>query len=353
MDLKRSLIYHGGKQIKQISLGASNKLYEWKIGNVVLGPPVTVPYTTYNRNDTTLTKWESSKIPGKNGSKLLQAKSNYVNGNPVGDTFDNFETIVKRPVRAVNTNGTRPISDLKKSETVKILSYAATKEHPLKRRMVFTDYKFPINTKAFVTFRVIDGGLNNSNVTGKVRFKHASSNMVGAEGFTAIVDKTDVDSSGNPLCVVIASMNSAATTHFADYIDLFFDQSISNIYNINVYFDKGEQLQILVTGVPVVYRTAYPSDYYRFPFTKAIDSNKQYLIKTRAKTTQSIQVALTRVDTQSRIAIGTIPIGNTEGITVSGSKLIRTSYQDGLSTQYGSKDGTLSVALYLEAYELV
>lgn len=357
MNLNRSLIYHGGKQVKQISLGANNKLYEWKIDDVVLGPPVTVPYTTYNQNNAGLTKWESSTIPGKNGSKLLQAKSNWVNGNPVGATFDNFETIVNKPVRAVRTNGTRPISELKKSETVKILGYPATTEHPLKRRIAFPDYKWPINTKAFVTFRVSNGGLNNSNVTGKVRFKHQGTNMVSTMDFTAVVDTTDVDNPGNPLCVVIASMNSAATTHFADYIDLFFDQPISNIYDASVYFDKGESLRIRVTGNPTVYRTTGSGtsaiEYYYYPFTQAIDKNKQYLIKTMAPPLKRVQVGLTRKSTSYRPSLGYLEIGDTEGLTVSGSKLNDVYYKDGLSTQYSAKAGIVpGPNLYLIAYEL-
>lgn len=357
MDLKRSLIYHGGTQVKQISLGASNKLYEWKIDDVVLGPPVTVPYTTFDTNDATLTKWESSTIPGVNGSKLLQAKSNFVNGNAVGETFDHFETIVNKPVRAVNTNGVRHIGTLKKSETVKILGYAATTEHPLKRRIAFTDYKWPINTKAFVTFRVSNGGLNNSNVTGKVRFKHQGTNMVSTMDFTAVVDTTDVDSSGNPLCVVIASMYSASTEYFADYIDLFFDQPISNIYDVNVYLDKGESLRIRVTGQPTVYRTTGSGtsaiEYYYYPFTKAIDKNKEYLIKTMAPPLKRVQVGLTRISTSYRPSLGYLEIGDTEGLTVSGSKLNDTYYKDGLSTQYSSKAGIVpGPNLYLIAYEL-
>lgn len=355
MNLNRSFIYHGGKQIKQISLGANNKLYEWKIDDVVLGPPVTIPPETLVKYDASITRWETFITPGTNGSKLLQAKSNFVNNNAVGETFDNFETIVRHPVKAIRTVGTRHIGTLKKSEKVKILAYAATTEHPLKRRIAFTDYKWPINTKAFITFRVTDGGLNNSNVTGKVRFKHANSNVVGAMDFAAIVDKTDVDSSGNPLCVVIASMNSASTEYFAGYIDLFFDQPISNIYDINVYFDKGESL--LVTGAPIVYRTIgvgiYASEYHRFPFVKAIDPNKQYVIKTQAATTRNVQVGLTRIDTQSRIAIETLPTGNTEGVTVLGSRLIRTGYPDGLSTPFFTNVGVLpGPDEYLEAYEL-
>lgn len=353
MNLNRSFIYHGGKQVKQISLGANNKLYEWKIGDVVLGPPVTIPPQTIVKYDASITRWETFITPGKSGSKLLQAKSNLINGNAVGATFDNFETIVTHPVNAIRTVGVRHIDNtLKKSEKVKILAYAATTEHPLKRRIAFTDYKWPINTKAFVTFRVSNGGLNNSNVTGKVRFKHAGSNMVGAMDFTAVVDKTDVDGSGNPLCVVIASMNSASTEYFADYIDLFFDQSISNIYDVSVYLDKGELL--LVTGAPILYKTSGSLEYHRFPFIKAIDSNKQYVIKTRAATEQIVQVALTRIDTKGRIAVGYIPKGDTEGITVPGSKLIHINYPDGLSTSYFSKDGALpSDDLYLEVYELI
>lgn len=358
MDLNRSLIYHGGKQVKQISFGANNKLYEWKIDDVALGPPVAIPPETVVKYDASITRWETFITPGKSGSKLLQAKSNWVNNNPVGATFDNFETIVTHPVNAIRTVGVRHIGNtLMKSETVKILNYAATTEHPVKKRVAFTDYKWPINTKAFVTFRVTSGGLNNSNTTGKVRFKHANSNVVGSQDFNAVIDTTDVDSSGNPLCVVIASMHSAATTHFADYIDLFFDQSISNIYDISVYLDKGELLPILVTGAPIVYNSSGAgstlTQRYRFPFVKEIDSNKQYVIKTQAAPTQSIQVALTKASTYSRFAIGILPIGSTEGITVSGSTLIRTGYPDGLSTQYASKTGVPAPELYLEAYELV
>lgn len=354
MNLNRSFIYHGGKQVKQISLGANNKLYEWKIDDVVLGPPVSVPPDTLIKYDATITRWETYTTPGVNGSKLLQAKSNFVNGNAVGETFDNFETFVTHPVKAIRTVGVRHIGNtLKKSETVKIFGYTATTEHPLKRRIAFTDYKWPIRTKAFVTFRVRDGGLNNSNVTGKVRFKHEGSNLVGTDNFTAVVDTTDVNSSGDPLCVVIASMYSSATEYFADYIDLFFDQPISNIYNISVYLDKGERLPILVTGEPILYRTIGTLEYHRFPFVKAIDSNKQYVIKTQAKTKRSLQVALTRKDTQGRIAVGTIPTGNTEGITVLGSQLIKANYPDGISTSlYTTKGVPVPPELYLEVYEL-
>lgn len=355
MNLNRSLIYHGGKQVKQISLGPNNKLYEWKIDDVALGPPVAITPETLIKYDAALTRWETFVTPGKNGSKLLQAKSNWVNNNPVGATFDNFETILTHPVKALRTVGVRHIGTLMKSETVKILNYAATTEHPVKKRVAFTDYKWPINTKVFVTFRVTSGGLNNSNTTGKVRFKHANSNVVGTQDFNAVVDTTDVDSSGNPLCVVIASMNSAATTHFADYIDLFFDQPISNIYDVNVYLDKGELLQILVTGAPILYRTsAYSDESYRFPFTKPIDLNKQYLIKTKAAPTQRVQLGLTRASTTLRYSLGYLEIGNTEGLTVSGSRFNQPYYPDGLSTQYAQKQGVpVPPELYLEVYELV
>lgn len=358
MDLNRSLIYHGGKQVKQISFGANNKLYEWKIDDVALGPPVTIPPETIVKYDGSITRWETFITPGKSGSKLLQAKSNWVNGNPVGATFDNFETIITHPVKAIRTVGVRHIENtLKKSETVKILGYPATTEHPLKRRIAFPDYKWPINTKAFITFRVSNGGLNNSNVTGRVRFKHQGTNMVSTMNFTAVVDTTDVDNPGNPLCVVIASMDSSATTHFADYIDLFFDQPISNIYDANVYFDKGELLQIRVTGNPTVYRTTGSGtsalEYYYYPFTQAIDKNKEYLIKTMAPPLQRVQVGLTRKSTSYRPSLGYLEIGDTEGLTVSGSKLNDTYYKDGLSTQYSSKAGIVpGPNLYLIAYEL-
>ena len=358
MNLNRSLIYHGGKQVKQISLGANNKLYEWKIDDVVLGPPVAIPPETLVKYDASITRWETFITPGKSGSKLLQAKSNWVNGNPVGATFDNFETIVTHPVKAIRTVGVRHIENtLKKSETVKILGYTATTEHPLKRRIAFTDYKWPINTKAFVTFRVSNGGLNNSNVTGKVRFKHAGSNMVGALDFTAVVDTTDVDSSGNPLCVVIASMTSSSTEYFADYIDLFFDQPISNIYDVNVYFDKGESLRIRVTGKPTVYKTSGTGtlaiDYYYYPYTQTIDKNKEYLIKTMAPPLERVQVGMTRASIATRRSLGYLEIGDTEGLTVSGYTLNDSYYKDGLSTQYSSKAGLIpGPNLYLIAYEL-
>lgn len=347
MDTRRARIYNGSKKVDAIYKGSSaTPMYTWEEKEVMVGMPERIPYTTENSYDSSLLKWESHTVPGRDGYREYYGNVDVINGKQVGSATDVYPEISTPPKPQTNVVGTKQLDEsYEKSNTVSLGGYTATAEHPVRKRVSFLDYKWPINTEAVVTYRVSGGGVNNSNTSGQVRYKHIGANSISFKNFTAIIDETDVDSLGNPLCVVIDTMTTTSgTTHYGEYIDLFFEQNISDIYDINVYLENGESTLVNIVGAPIQSgsfisngQTFY--QYYQ-PWTQVIDPEKEYIVKTESPHSSNVTVHLYDLRDDGTgvwsASIGTIPANSTEGIKLMGSELLKHPlYPDGIATSYG------------------
>lgn len=346
MDTRRARIYNGSKKVDAIYKGPSaTPMYTWEEEVIMVGMPERIPYTTQNSYDSSLLKWEGYVIPGSDGYRVHYGNVDVINGKQVGSATDVYPEISTPPKPQTNVVGTKQLDEsYEKSQYVTVDAYASTSEHPIRRKLNIKDFRWPVGSEVVVTYRVTGGGVNNSNTSGQIRFKQEGENIVNLANFTAIVDKTDLDSSRNPLCIIIASMQTSAVTHFAEYIALFFEQNLrGGIYDVSVYLEEGENTLENIIGAPVMYESYVSSNngntYYRFyyPLVGRIYSGAEYIVRTRSTPTQSIELRHFHVNNQIIVNTRdktTIESGNKSGVTVKGLDLELRGYS-AFTTQYG------------------
>ena len=246
MDTRRARIYNGSKKVDAIYKGSSaTPMYTWEEKEVMVGMPERIPYTTENSYDSSLLKWESHTVPGRDGYREYYGNVDVINGKQVGQPRNTRTEVATQPVPAQNIIGTKTLSGYGKSNTVAVGSYASTEEHPVRKQIVFSDYKFPVGTEVVVTYRVSGGGISGSHTSGRIGLKMHDSIYSSFHDFTAYVDTSDTDAAGNPLCVIISNAYTTTATHYGEYISLYISQDIYDIYDVNVYFEEGEKLDKL------------------------------------------------------------------------------------------------------------
>lgn len=241
MDTRRARIYNGSKKVDAIYKGSSaTPMYTWEEKRIVVGIPETIPHGVNTTYESDWLKWESKYGTGVNGIRETTGDIDSINGRQVGVPRNTSTEVVQQPVPAQNIIGTKTLSGYVKSNTATLETFTSTDEYPLRKQVAYSDYKFPVGTEAVVTYRVTGGGISGSHTSGRIAFKLDGESLVNSLEFTAHIDTSDIDASGNPLCVVIASPYTSTVTHYAEYVGLYFSQNITNIYDANIYFEEGE-----------------------------------------------------------------------------------------------------------------
>lgn len=242
IDTSKSFIHHGDKKVDKIYQGTSSSpVYNWEVGWIATGEMETIPYENTFINNPSLFHWESYTVPGRNGSRIPKAMSNLVNGRRLGDLWNHSYDIISEPVDDIRFVGTKSLSSYTEvgEKTRSVVNADAT--HPLKRRIRFDYYKWPTNTEIVVTYRVTQ----NPGSKVMLRMKQTDTNLVNFGTQQPVMDHTDTDGSGIPLHIVQVTYNSSSTNYFGEYIDLFFEKNIGEVYDINIYMENAVRKKVL------------------------------------------------------------------------------------------------------------
>lgn len=246
MDTRRARIYNGSKKVDAIYKGSSaTPMYTWEEKRIMVGMPERIPHGVNTTYESDWLKWESKYGTGVDGLQQTTGDIDSINGQQVGQPRNTRTEVVTQPVPAQNIIGTKTLSGYRKSNTVAVGSYVATEEHPIRKQLAYSDYKFPVGTEVVVTYRVSRSSTSGSHTSGRIGLKMLGTVYSAFHDFTAYVDTSDTDVAGNPLCVIISNASTATATHYAEHISLYISQDIYDIYDVNIYFEEGEKLDKL------------------------------------------------------------------------------------------------------------
>lgn len=237
LNLTDSRIKVGDEYINKVYHKGS-LVYNYELKEVQVGGVTTVkaPTTTITRS--TLLPWKSYTVLGQDGTSATFDTVHMINGQQIGTKVSSTTKTITQTVNHTYYRGTKSTAEYTKLSGLTHGNYASTTEFPLRKKVDLYNYVLYNNHEAVVTYRVTNGGQNGSGSSGSIRFKQVGAGVTTNANFTPHIIPSDVDSSGNPLCVITAQPSNTTNRNYGEYLQLFFSSNISNVYDISIYFKK-------------------------------------------------------------------------------------------------------------------
>lgn len=264
-DLTASKIMAEGSQIKRV-YHQNQIIYDYELKEVQVGGVTTVKASTTTITRSTLLPWKSYTVLGKDGTSATFDTVHMINGQQVGTKVSSTTKTITQPVNHTYYKGTRSTAEYTKLSGLTHGNYAPNAEFPLRKKVDLYDYVLYNNHEAVVTYRVTNGGQNGSGSSGSIRFKQVGAGDTTNVNFTPHIIPSDVDSSGNPLCVITVQPSNTSKRNYGEYLQLFFSSNISNVYNISIYFKKP-------SSVPIIYIVKPNDSWWGIWFNHRADLN--------------------------------------------------------------------------------
>ena len=264
-DLTASKIMAEGSQIKRV-YHQNQIIYDFELKEIQVGGVTTIKASTTTLTRSALLPWDSYTVLGKDGTSGTFDTVHMINGQQVGAKVSSTTKTITQPVNHTYYKGTKSTSEYTKLAGLTHGNYAPNAEFPLRKKVDLYDYVLYNNHQAVVTYRVTNGGQNGSGSSGSIRFKQVGAGVTTNVNFTPHIIPSDVDSSGNPLCVIKAQPSNTSSRNYGEYLQLFFSSNISNVYDISIYFKKP-------SSEPIIYIVKSGDSWWGIWFNHRTDTN--------------------------------------------------------------------------------
>ena len=233
-DLTASRIYSGGYQINRV-YHKNTMIYDYILKEVQVGNIITIQPSTITQSTQSLNEWESFTKYGSSGTSRNLETAHFINNQKIGAGFNQRTEVIKAPVNNIYYRGTK--SNSTHNYVRATVSNRGSGDGYNSRFQAKFSGNYTRNTEVVTSFRVRGSGRITS-ISGRIRYKQVGRNIVSPYNFSMAGDSSTIDSEGNILFALINSPGNSDGYNYGEYIDIFFNQYVSSIYDVKVFISK-------------------------------------------------------------------------------------------------------------------